>query len=150
MIVESVFAQQQTIPARYTHDGENLSPPLRFLEVPSNAVSLVLIMDDPDAPRGTFDHWVLWNLPPTIKSLEEGARDLSRLTPAPGHGINGFGSTDYQGPSPPPGKPHHYHFKVYALDAKLKLKEGSSKHQVEDAMNGHIISQGELVGIYQR
>jgi len=149
MLVESVF-EAQKIPIKYTHDGKNVSPPLELIDVPLNAVSLVIIMDDPDAPNGTFDHWIVWNIPPNLKRLGEGAAELNRVSPSPMHGINGFGTTDYQGPSPPKGKPHHYHFKVFALDTQLKLKEGATKKQVEDAMNGHILSQAELIGIYQR
>lgn len=150
MFIESVFESQHPIPAKYTCDGENVSPPLKLLEIPSKAVSLVLIMDDPDAPRGTFDHWIIWNLSPQVKEITEGGKELSHLTPPPVQGVNGFGKNLYQGPCPPAGKPHHYHFKLYALDTKLSLKEGSTKHDVENAMNGHIIAQAELVGTYQR
>jgi hypothetical protein len=149
MLVESVFKAQQPIPAKYTGDGENVSPPLRFSQVPRGAKSLVLIVDDPDAPRGTFDHWIVWNLPPDLKELTEGAEELKRLSPPPVQGTNGFGETYYQGPRPPPGKPHHYHFKLYALDVQLSLPEGSTKQEVERAMKGHIIEQAELVGTYQ-
>lgn len=150
MFIESVFESQETIPVKYTCDGENVSPPLKLLEIPSKTVSLVLIVDDPDAPRGTFDHWILWNLSPQVKEITEGGKELKHLSPTPVQGVNGFGKKDYQGPCPPAGKPHHYHFKLYALDTKLSLKEGASKHEVENAMNGHILSQAELVGIYQR
>lgn len=149
MIIESVFQSQQPIPSKYTCDGENVSPPLKFLQVPSKAVSLVLIVDDPDAPRGTFDHWIIWDLPPSIKELSEGGKEISRLASLPVQGINGFGKTYYQGPCPPAGKPHHYHFKLYALDIKISLPEGSSKQQVEQAMQGHVLEQAQLIGTYQ-
>lgn len=149
MLIESVFEDEEFIPSKYTCDGENVSPPLKFLEVPQDAQSLVLIVDDPDAPRGTFDHWIIWNLPPHLKELSEGAKEIKRLSPSPSQGINGFKKSFYQGPCPPAGKPHHYHFKLYALDSQLSLKEGSTKQEVENAMKGHIIDQAELVGIYQ-
>lgn len=149
MFIESVFEAQQPIPAKYTCDGENISPPLKFFQVSPKAKSLVLIVDDPDAPRGTFDHWIVWNLPPNLKELTEGAEELSRLSPAPGQGVNGFQKTFYQGPCPPAGKPHHYHFKLYALDVLLSLPEGSTKKEVEEAMDGHILEKAELVGTYQ-
>jgi Raf kinase inhibitor-like YbhB/YbcL family protein len=149
MIIESVFEAQQPIPAQYTCDGENVSPPLKFLQVPSGAKSLVLIMDDPDAPRGTFDHWIVWNLPPNLSGLTEGAKEFTRLSPSPKQGINGFRKSFYQGPCPPAGKPHHYHFKLYALNTQLSIPEGSTKQVVEKAMEGHIIEKAELVGTYQ-
>jgi Raf kinase inhibitor-like YbhB/YbcL family protein len=150
MLIESVFKSQQPIPTQYTCDGENISPPLNFSQIPPKAKSLALIMDDPDAPKGTFDHWVVWNLPPDIKQLTEDAKELTRLSPSPVQGVNGYGKAYYQGPCPPAGKPHHYHFKLYALDALLSLPEGSSKRQVEEAMKGHILVQAELIGTYQR
>lgn len=153
LIESSAFQSQHSIPSQYTFDGENLSPPLKFLQVPSKAASLVLIVDDPDAPHGTFDHWIVWNIPPhIIKELKSGARELelAHLSPHPVQGSNGFGKIGYGGPSPPAGKPHHYHFKLYALDTQLTLKEGASKQDVERAMKGHILEQAELVGLYQR
>lgn len=150
MLIESVFESQQSIPAKYTGDGEDLSPPLRFLQVPSQAKSLVLIVDDPDAPRGTFDHWIVWNIPPHVNQLSEGAPELERANPKVKQGINGFKETVYRGPAPPPGQPHRYIFKLYALDVLLSLPEGASKQQVEKAMKGHVLNQAELIGIYQR
>lgn len=149
LTIESVFESQQFIPSKYTCDGENISPPLKFLQVPQGAQSLVLIVDDPDAPRGTFDHWIIWNLPPHLKQLSEGAPELKHLSPKPQQGKNGFGKNFYQGPCPPAGNPHHYHFKLYAIDKQLSLGDGASKLEVEKAMLGHILSQAELVGLYQ-
>ena len=149
MLIESVFESQQPIPSKYTCDGENVSPPLRFLQIPQVSKSLALIVDDPDAPHGTFDHWIVWNLPPHLKELTEGAEELKRLSPLPKQGINGFRKSYYQGPCPPVGKPHHYHFKLYALNAQISLPESSSKQEVEKAMEGHILDQAELVGTYQ-
>ncbi len=149
MIIESVFESQQPIPSRYTGDGADISPPLRFLQLPSNAKSLALIVDDPDAPRGTFDHWIVWNIPPAIKELSEGAPEL-HVSAKSKQGINGFAQTIYRGPAPPSGKPHRYFFKLYALDRELAIPEGSKKQELEEAMKGHIIERAELIGTYQR
>jgi hypothetical protein len=149
MLIQSVFEAQHPIPAKYTCDGDNISPPVRFAQIPEGAKSLVLIIDDPDAPGGTFDHWIVWNLPPHLKGIEEGASELDQLTPKPMQGVNGFRKTFYQGPCPPRGKVHHYHFKLYALSSELNLAEGATKHEVEGAMTGLIIDQVELIGTYQ-
>jgi Raf kinase inhibitor-like YbhB/YbcL family protein len=144
MKIESpAFAAQQKIPKKYTCEGEDHSPPLTFSGVPAQAKSLALIVDDPDAKHGTFDHWIAWNLPPTTNVLAEGAF-------VPRQGINGFGQKHYRGPCPPPGAPHRYFFKLYALDALLTLPESSSKEDLEKAMEGHILMRAELVGLYQR
>ena len=150
MWIASVFEAQQPIPVKHTCDGENISPLLKFAHVPPEAKTLVLIMDDPDAPHGTFDHWIVWNLPPDVKEVSEGAPEFKRLSPPPLQGNNGYHVRDYKGPCPPVGKPHHYHFKLYALDTRLSLPEGSLKEEVEMAMQGHILDQAELVGTYQR
>lgn len=135
------FKSRELIPAKYTCDGENISPGIDIKELPEGTKSLVLIVDDPDAPKGTFDHWVMWNIPPT-KSIPENT--------VPGvEGWNGKGENKYTGPCPPSGK-HHYYFKVYALDIMLDLVPISRKSDVESAMKDHILGQGELVGLYSR
>jgi Raf kinase inhibitor-like YbhB/YbcL family protein len=143
-IKSSAFEHQGSIPAKYTCEGDDISPPLTFSGIPAEAESLVLILDDPDAPMGTFDHWLVWNLPPKQHHLSEGAKNLPVL------GRNDFEELRYRGPCPPPGKPHRYFFKLYALDIQLDLPEGSSKDEVEEAMKGHILDKAELIGIYQR
>ncbi len=142
-LASTAFSQGQPIPKKYTCSGENVSPPLAFSQVPASTQTLALIVDDPDAPGGTFDHWIVWNLPGDTRELSEGATVSKQ-------GTNGFGTVDYKGPCPPPGKEHRYFFKVYALDTQLKLSEGISKRQLEAAMEGHILAQGELVGTYKR
>lgn len=142
-IESSAFSEMGTIPQKYTCDGADVSPPLQISGIPAEAKSLVLIVDDPDAPSGTFDHWIAWNIDPGTKSLAEGVA-LSH------QGTNGFRDTRYRGPCPPKGKPHRYLFKLYALDATLNLKAGSTKAAVEEAMQGHILAQAQLVGLYQR
>lgn len=142
-IESSAFKNKEKIPAKYSCEGEDLSPPLLFSNIPTKAKSLALIVDDPDAPTGTFDHWIVWNLPPATTELAEGAS-------VPSEGVNGFGATRYRGPCPPRGKPHRYFFKLYALDTTLDLAAGSTKAALENAMKGHILSEAELVGLYQR
>lgn len=144
MLIEtSAFKKGQPIPAKYTCSGENVSPPLSFRDVPANAKSLVLIVDDPDAPKGTFDHWILWDIPPTTKNFSEGAFVGQQ-------GLNHYNEKRYRGPCPPPGKPHRYFFKLYALDTLISLPEGSTKNQVEEAMKEHILAKAELMGTFQR
>lgn len=137
------FAQYEMIPKRFTFDGENLSPALVLHDIPKGVVSFAIIMDDPDAPMGVWDHWVVWNIPGASTVIPEGFE-------APREGVTSYGTNGYQGPSPPPGKPHRYFFRVYALDAFIQLEEGSTKQQLQKAIAPHIISQAELIGIYQR
>ncbi len=144
------FGDGDAIPVRYTCAGENLSPQLAWTGVPATTVSFVLILDDPDAPRGVFTHWIAFNIPSDINELEEG---MGNAVP-PDFGVL-FGKNDmkkdmYGGPCPPPGSPHHYRFTLYAIDAALGLDEGASKQQVLEAMNGHIIQESILTGIFKR
>lgn len=147
MLIQSVFENHQPIPAKYTCDGEDISPALKFMNIPHNAKSLAIIVDDPDAPRGTFDHWILWNLPPDLTQLSEGTPELKHFSSK--QGTNGFQEMNYRGPCPPPGKPHRYFFKLYALDTFLTLPEGAKKSELEEAMKGHILEKAELIGTYQ-
>ena len=142
-VQSTAFQQGQAIPKRYTCDGEDLSPPLSLSNVPAATKSLAIIMDDPDAPGGTFDHWIAWNVPPSTRELGEGAR-VER------QGKNDFGVTRYRGPCPPRGPAHRYFFKVYALDTMLDLPEGATKEELEGAMEGHVLARGELMGTYRR
>ncbi|MEK6976914.1 MAG: YbhB/YbcL family Raf kinase inhibitor-like protein [Candidatus Hydrothermarchaeota archaeon] len=142
-VQSTAFQQGQAIPRRYTCDGEDLSPPLSFSEVPARAKSLAIIVDDPDAPGGVFDHWIAWSIPPGTRELGEGAR-VER------QGKNGFGVAQYRGPCPPRGPAHRYFFKVYALDTMLDLPGGVTKEELEGAMEGHTLAKGELMGTYRR
>ncbi|PIR69323.1 MAG: YbhB/YbcL family Raf kinase inhibitor-like protein [Candidatus Niyogibacteria bacterium CG10_big_fil_rev_8_21_14_0_10_46_36] len=145
-LTSPVFEHNGKIPSLYTCDSENISPPLAILDVPEEAKSLVLIMDDPDAikPAGkVWDHWIIWNIPPGTEEIKEGEEP---------DGVFGTGSGNnkgYRGPCPPDGE-HRYYFKLYALDTELDIPEGSTKGQVEGAMNGHILTQTELIGLYVR
>jgi Raf kinase inhibitor-like YbhB/YbcL family protein len=144
MQIESpAFVHEQIIPKRYTCDGEDLSPPLHFKDLPAKTKSLVLIVDDPDAPVGTFDHWLVWDIPPSTLDVKEGAKMSHQ-------GTNGFGTQKYRGPCPPKGRAHRYFFKLYALDSLLNLPEGSSKTDLEEAMEGHVLGKTHLIGRYQR
>jgi Raf kinase inhibitor-like YbhB/YbcL family protein len=148
-LTSSAFQNGGTIPEQYTCSGDNKSPELQWTGVPGGTRSLALILDDPDAPMGTFVHWVVYNLSPTATGIPE--RVLGAASVADGkQGINGRDAIGYTGPCPPPGKPHHYHFRLYALDQKLALKAGATAHQVEAAIKGHLLGSAELVGIFAR
>lgn len=142
MDVTSDFDHEQPIPTQYTCDGENISPPLTLSEPPEGTRTLALIMDDPDAPSGIFVHWVAYDIAPTTEIPE----DVSDLGTS---GTNSSGSLGYTGPCPPSGI-HRYFFRVFALDTELGLDEGASREQVLDAIEGHVLAQGTLMGTYQR
>lgn len=139
----SVFENEGAIPSEYTCDGADVSPSLTFSGIPENTKSLALIMDDPDAPMGTWVHWLIWNIPPNITGFSKG----ENITYP--QGKNDFGKLDYGGPCPPSGT-HRYFFKLYALDTMLELKEGANKKLLESAMSGHIIEETMLIGTYKR
>ena len=138
------FSAGMTIPRKYTCDGENVSPPLEWSGVPDGAQALGLIASDPDAPSGTWVHWVLYNLPGSLTNLQEGARGQGS------EGVNDFHKTGYGGPCPPRGSQHRYIFTLYALDSDLQLKPGLKKSDLEKAMQGHILAQGQFMGKYSR
>ena len=142
-ITSSAFHEGGNIPSKFTCDGSDTSPPLQITGVPSEAKSLVLIADDPDAPGGLFTHWLVWNIPPQTNSIAEGS------APKGVQGANDFGKSGYRGPCPPPGT-HRYSFKVLALDRELDLRSGAKRGQVDGVMKGHIIAQGQLVGRYAK
>jgi hypothetical protein len=140
--IKSVFENNGKIPDRHTCNGENVSPPIDISDVPDGTKSMVLIVDDPDAPAGTWVHWVLWNIPQDTTKIEEDSVPENAI-----EGVNDFRKIGYGGPCPPSGT-HRYFFKLYALDIKLGLKKGASKKDAERAMEGHILSQAKLVGLY--
>ena len=149
-IESSAFADQQPIPAKYTGDGQNVSPPLSWEDVPQGAKSLALIVDDPDAPGGVFTHWLVYNIPPDKIGLPEGVDTVSQLEDGSRQGSTSYGQTGYRGPHPPPGRPHRYYFSLCALDKMPSLKAGASKQQLEEAIQGQIIAATQLLGIYKR
>ena len=149
-LISDAFVEGASIPLKHTCDGRNVSPALKWSGVPGNARSLALIADDPDAPGGTWVHWVLFDLPPGATSLHE---DVAKMQHAPGgakQGLNDFKHLGYGGPCPPPGNAHRYYFKLYALDTALDLKPGTTKEELEHAMAKHIVAQAQLMGTYKR
>ena len=143
-ISSSAFKRGGRIPKKYTGEGEDRSPPLLIEELPKGTHCIALIMDDPDAPAGTFDHWLAWNIPAEMKRLAEGV-ELTH------QGTNHFGETSYRGPMPPKGHGiHHYFFKAYALDDDIDLEEGASKEDLLEAMESHILDEAEYMGTYER
>jgi Raf kinase inhibitor-like YbhB/YbcL family protein len=149
-LTSPAFQAGATIPKQHTGDGADRSPPLHWSEPPSGTKSLALICDDPDAPRGTWVHWVLFNLPAQTRELEEGVKTNDVLASGAKQGKNDFGNIGYGGPAPPKGKPHRYFFKLYALDVVLELAPGATKAQLVEAMRGHILAEGQLTGNYGR
>jgi Raf kinase inhibitor-like YbhB/YbcL family protein len=143
-ITSPVFKHNDRIPSKYTCDGADINPPLLVENVPAGTQSLSLIVDDPDAPRGTWVHWVVWNISPDTKEIKEHT-DPSGAQ----QGINDFRKNSYGGPCPPSGT-HRYFFKLYALNVKLNIDRNSNKASLEKAMSGHIIGQAELIGLYAR
>jgi hypothetical protein len=149
-ITSSAFEDGSSIPAKYTCDGEDISPPLQWEQVPEGTKSIALICDDPDAPGRTFVHWVLFNLPADAKELAENTPTDETLANGAKQGTNGFGRIGYGGPCPPPGGPHRYFFKIYALDTEIDLSAGADKSQLIKAMEGHILGEGQIMGKYKR
>ncbi len=147
-IISPAFAEGEAIPKVYSCDGDNINPPLEFEDIPENAKSLVLVMDDPDVPKnlkpdGMFDHWVVFNIPPEITTIDEDSQPL---------GVVGKSSTqesEYTGPCPP-DRQHRYFFKLYALDTLLDLDEEATKKDVEEAIKGHVIEKAQLMGVFAR
>ncbi len=148
-VTSTAFTEGQPIPKQYTCDGINISPPLEWSGVPKTAKTIALICDDPDAPVGTWVHWVLYNLPADKIGLIENTPATEALPGGGVQGMNDFKKIGYGGPCPPSGT-HRYFFKLYALDAELSLKSGATKADVEKAMEGHLVSQGQLMGTYRR
>jgi Raf kinase inhibitor-like YbhB/YbcL family protein len=148
-VTSTAFSDGQMIPKKYTCDGENVSPPLAWVGVPANAKSISLIADDPDAPGKTWVHWVVYDLPTSVTSLPESVAKAEQLPGGGKQGTNDFKKIGYGGPCPPSGT-HRYYFKLYALNAETSLKPGATKEQLQQAMEGNIIAQGQLLGRYKR
>lgn len=152
-VTSTAFAAGQPIPRKYTGQGQDISPPLQWSNVPAGTKELALICDDPDAPRAQpWVHWVLARIPSGTSALEEGASSAKAGKSPPGmaEGKNDFGTMGYQGPMPPPGKPHRYYFRLYALDKTLTAEDAADKPTLLAAMKGHVLATGELMGTYQR
>ncbi len=155
-VSSTAFRQGEPIPKKYTGDGEDISPPLSWTGLPDGTKQLAIICDDPDAPtKEPWVHWVIYNLPGTLTGLPEAVAGQARLD-APAGALQGKNSWSdsrtigYRGPAPPPGKVHHYHFRVYALDKELALNPELSRAALEKAIRPHVLAQGELIGTYRR
>ena len=148
-IYSTAFSEGEMIPTRYTCDGPDVSPDLSWSAVPETAKSLALICDDPDAPMGTWVHWVLFNIPSSASGLPAEMPSDAALENGARNGTNDFGRLGYGGPCPPGGT-HRYYFKLYALDIELNLDSGVTKDQLLEAMQGHILAEGQLMGKYKR
>jgi Raf kinase inhibitor-like YbhB/YbcL family protein len=140
-LISTVFSHNGHIPPLYTCEGKNINPPLIVENIPDGTRSLALIVEDPDAPRGVFDHWILWNISPNEAIAENSNPGIS--------GKNSFGKTGYGGPCPPSGE-HRYFFRIFALDNKLDLLAGATKRELLEAIKGHILASAELMGVYQK
>jgi hypothetical protein len=149
-LVSPAFPNGGEIASRYTCDGADLSPALAWSEVPAASQSLALIADDPDAPAGTWTHWLLWNIPAHASLLAENAPKVELLDNGARQGVNDFQRIGYGGPCPPPGKPHRYFFRLFALDARLDLKPGATRHQLELAIQPHLLAETHWMGTYKR
>jgi Raf kinase inhibitor-like YbhB/YbcL family protein len=146
----SDFASGGMIPKQFTCDGADSSPTLEWSDPPGGTKSFALIVDDPDAPVGSWVHWVVFDLPTNLRTLARNVPKKEELADGSRQGRNDFGKIGYGGPCPPPGAPHRYFFRIYALDTKLNLKSGATKKDVESAKEGHVLAEGELMGRYSR
>lgn len=149
-IQSTAFGEGDTIPKKHTCEGEDVSPQLSWTGVPSEAKSLVMICDDPDAPVGTWVHWVLFGIAPDVAELPEGIPDGESALGGAMHGRNDFGNLGYGGPCPPPGPAHRYYFKLYAIANEPVLNPGATKAEVLAAIEGHVLAEGQLMGRYGR
>ena len=153
-LTSTAFTHESSIPTRFTCDGEDVSPALSWSDGPGGVQTFALIMDDPDAPPGTWVHWVAWNVEGSASGLPEGVPKEESLDGGASQGacwgVDSFDRVGYHGPCPPPGSPHRYYFKLYALDARLDLPARATKDQVVRAMDGHILAETQLMGLYER
>ena len=149
MVMSPVFRPDGSIPSKYTCDGDDVSPPIEWADVPSDARTLALICDDPDAPKKDFAHWVLFNIPPKAAALPEHVAASQALPDGSRQGKNDFGKVGYGGPCPPSGT-HRYRFTLYAIDTELRVPPGSSRKDVEAAMKGHVLETAQMTGAYTR
>jgi Raf kinase inhibitor-like YbhB/YbcL family protein len=146
----NAFSPGGTIPKKYTCDASDVSPELTWSGAPAGTQAFALIVDDPDAPAGTWTHWIAWDIPASATKLPEGLPKDETLADGTRQGKNDFKRIGYNGPCPPPGKPHRYFFKLYALGSKLEVKAGASRSELESAMKGHVLGQAEVMGKYGR
>ena len=144
------FEHGEMIPEKFTCDGDNISPLIRWDNLPKGTISVALLLDDPDAPGGVFTHWIVYNLPGNLTELEEITPKAKNLDNGAIQGKNDFGDYGYGGPCPPEGETHHYYFRIFALSRKLEPEDGSNRNTLLQAMEGNIIDEGEYMGRYKR
>ncbi|HEX7128307.1 MAG TPA: YbhB/YbcL family Raf kinase inhibitor-like protein [Thermodesulfobacteriota bacterium] len=149
-LTSPAFVHDQPIPIRHTCDGEDLSPPLHWTDPPDRTQAFALVVDDPDAPSGTFTHWLLYDIPVGARELEEGIPNDEALPTQAKQGLNDFGNVGYGGPCPPPGPAHRYYFTLYALSRPANLAPRATKGTVLDAIRDHVLAQAQIMGRYQR
>lgn len=149
-VTSTAFSAGGPIPVKFTALGDNVSPDLAWRDAPATLKSYALICDDPDAPAGTWVHWTMWNIPPSTTSLPQGVPSDETLADGAVQGVTSSGHSGYEGPIPPRGNAHHYYFRVYALDTMLHLPPSATRAELDAAMRGHVLSQGQLMGTYQR
>ncbi len=149
-LTSSAFHEGEPIPARFTCTGLNFSPPIAWMDLPSGSSSLALVCEDPDAPMGTFTHWVLYNMPSSIKSLPEGIPQGELAHGFGAQGVNDFRHFGYEGPCPPPGKFHRYYFTLFALDSTIPLPPGLNGLQLQKRLQNHILAKATLMGLFKR
>ncbi len=149
-VTSKVISPGVEFPKRNTCQGEDISPELAWTDAPPAARSFALMLDDPDAPGGTFTHWLLWDIPASTHELPQNLPRTPQLPDGARQGRNGFGKTGYNGPCPPPGRPHRYYFRLFALDATLGVKAGAGRGELEHAMEGHVLGSGELMARFAR
>jgi Raf kinase inhibitor-like YbhB/YbcL family protein len=150
-ITSNAFQEGEAIPIKHTCDGSDRSPALSWSNIPEDTQTLALICEDPDAPSGTFVHWIIYNISPTVTGLAEGVPTVELLPDGTIQGQNHFKRTGYSGPCPPPGdSPHRYFFRLYALDTEIQLPAGAGREEFARALEGHILAGGHLMGTYQR
>ncbi len=149
-LTSSAFKDGETIPKEFTADGKDVSPPLEWTDLPKDTASLALICDDPDAPKGTWVHWVIYDMSADLKGLDKDVPTEAKLPNGARQGKNSFDKTGYGGPSPPKGNAHRYYFKLYALDKKPDIPVDATKDQLLKATKGHVLAMGQLMGKYQR
>jgi Raf kinase inhibitor-like YbhB/YbcL family protein len=149
-LTTTAFTPGKPIPVKYTGQGENVSPDLSWKDTPDSVASFALVCDDPDAPAGTWVHWTIWNMPATSTGLAQGVPLNASLPDGSVQGVTSGGTSGYHGPMPPRGNAHRYYFRIYALDTVLPLPASANRAQLDAAMKGHVLSQGQLMGTYQR
>jgi Raf kinase inhibitor-like YbhB/YbcL family protein len=149
-LTSTAFEEGQRIPRDYSGEGRDVSPPLKWTDPPEGTGSFALVCEDPDAPRGTWTHWVIFNLPAESRELSEGVPREEGLANGTRQGVNDFGNVGYGGPAPPPGKPHRYYFKLFALDRPLNLTARCTRQQLLGAVKDHALGEGQLMGLYAR